>query len=66
MHSFGLHSPDTLPAADVDFQTMSDVDMTRLPPEVYNAIYRPDMIPPQKLYLDPDIIGKLFGFNVGE
>ena len=57
MHSFGLHSPDMLPDADVDFHVMEDVDMTRLPPEVYNAIYRPDVIPQQKLYFDPDIIG---------
>ena len=60
MHSFGLHSPDMLPVADVDFQTMSDVDLNHLPPEVYQAIYHPDtnMIPAQKLYFDPDIIGK--------
>ncbi|KAK7489874.1 hypothetical protein BaRGS_00018896, partial [Batillaria attramentaria] len=52
MHSFGLHSPDMLPAADVDFQRMDS-----LPPEVYSAIYNPgNMIPPQKLYFDPDII----------
>ena len=60
MHSFGLHSPDMLPVADVDFQTMGDVDLNHLPPEVYQAIYHPDtnMIPAQKLYFDPDIIGK--------
>ena len=49
-----------LPAADVDFQTMGDVDLNHLPPEVYRAIYHPDtnMIPPQRLYFDPDIIGR--------
>nr|KAG5701798.1 hypothetical protein BaRGS_000788 [Batillaria attramentaria] len=62
MHSFGLHSPDMLPAADVDFQRMDS-----LPPEVYSAIYNPgNMIPPQKLYFDPDIIdftGPAFGHH---
>lgn len=58
MHSFGLHSPDMLPAADVDFRQMSDSDIAGLPPEVYNAIYNPGYtISAQKLYFDPDIIG---------
>ncbi|KAK7097654.1 hypothetical protein V1264_004600 [Littorina saxatilis] len=60
MHSFGLHSPDMMPAADVDFRRMSEEDLNRLPPDVYSAIYQQQdpagIIPPQKLYLDPDII----------
>ena len=50
-----------LPAADVDFHTLSDVSLDQLPSDVYQAIYRPDAhsIPPRKLYFDPDIIGRV-------
>lgn len=59
MHSFGLHSPDTLPAADVDFQQMGDGDSQTLPTELYDAAYNTaNILPSQKFYFDPDIIGK--------
>ncbi|XP_025087931.1 uncharacterized protein LOC112560341 isoform X3 [Pomacea canaliculata] len=57
MHSFGLHSPDTLPAADVDFQQMGDGDSQTLPTELYDAAYNTaNILPSQKFYFDPDII----------
>ncbi|XP_076446709.1 uncharacterized protein LOC143284028 isoform X2 [Babylonia areolata] len=56
MHSFGLHSPDVVPTADVDFHNLDEGHS--VPSDLYTAIYSPDvnMIPRQRLYIDPDII----------
>ncbi|KAL8614814.1 hypothetical protein ACOMHN_055840 [Nucella lapillus] len=48
MHSFGLHSPDMVPAADVDFHSLGEGHPAT--PYLYSSIYSPDvnMIPRQR------------------
>ena len=49
MHSFGLHSPDMVPSADANFQFQGQGQP--VPSDL-------DLIPRQRLYIDPDIIGR--------
>ncbi|XP_005113165.2 nucleoporin NUP159 [Aplysia californica] len=58
LQSFGLHSPDMLPGADVDFRDLGDnVKVTgEGTVEAFNSVYTNRALGGQRIYYDPDII----------
>ena len=60
--SFGLHSPDQLPACESDFEAIASsfglVSPDNLPPDTIHPSYNPRLFCDGGLYLDPDIIGE--------
>ncbi len=61
--SFGLHSPDQLPASESDFEAIASSfglrsPDTAVPQEHLHPSYNPRLFCDGGLYLDPDIIGK--------
>ena len=63
-HSFGLHSPDTLPQSESEFKAIASSfglhspDNVAAPSEKLHPSYNPRLFCDGGLYLDPDIIGE--------